>query len=60
MIRKLLRNGYRAREIAVICRDAEKYSNELAYAFRKYEIPFLMMKGRVSVLSPLLLLCVSF
>lgn len=40
MIRKLLRSGYRAREIAVICRDAEKYSNELAYAFRKYEIPF--------------------
>lgn len=39
-IKKLLRKGLRAREIAVICRDAEKYRNELSYAFRKYEIPF--------------------
>lgn len=39
-IRKLLRSGYKAREIAVICRDAQKYRNELSYAFRKYEIPF--------------------
>lgn len=39
-IRKLLRAGYKAREIAVICRDAQNYRNELAYAFRKYEIPF--------------------
>ncbi len=40
MIKKLLRKGFRARETAVICRDAEKYRNELSYAFRKYEIPF--------------------
>lgn len=40
MIKKLLRKGVRAREITVICRDAEKYRNELSYAFRKHEIPF--------------------
>lgn len=39
-IKKMLRKGLMAREIAVICRDAEKYRNELSYAFRKYEIPF--------------------
>lgn len=40
MIKKQLRKGYKAGDIAVICRDAEKYRSELAYAFRKYEIPF--------------------
>lgn len=39
-IKKHLRNGVKAKDIAVICRDADKYSNELAYSFRKYEIPF--------------------
>ena len=40
MIKKQLIKGYKAGDIAVICRDAEKYRSELAYAFRKYEIPF--------------------
>lgn len=40
MIKKELRKGFKASDIAVICRDAEKYRSELAYAFRKYEIPF--------------------
>ena len=39
-IRKLLRNGYKASEIAVITRDLEKYRDELSYCFKKYEIPF--------------------
>jgi ATP-dependent helicase/nuclease subunit B len=39
-IKKELREGKRAREIAVICRDMDFYSNEIIYAFRKYEIPF--------------------
>lgn len=39
-IRKLLRNGYKASEIAVITRDIEKYKDELGYAFKKYEIPY--------------------
>ena len=38
-IKKDLRNGIRARDIAVICRDLNKYSDELIYTFKKYEIP---------------------
>lgn len=40
MIKKHLRQGYRAGDIAVVCRDAEKYRNELSFALRKYEVPF--------------------
>lgn len=39
-IKKQLRNGIKASDIAVICRDAQKYRNQLAYSFRKYEVPF--------------------
>lgn len=39
-IRKLLRNGMRANEIAVITRDLDKYRDELSSAFRKFEIPY--------------------
>lgn len=38
-IKKDLRNGIRARNIAVICRDLNKYSNELIYTFKKFGIP---------------------
>lgn len=40
MIKKQLRSGTKAKDIAVICRDLDKYSNELSYSFKKYEIPF--------------------
>lgn len=39
-ISKLLRKGIKAQRIAVICRDMDKYQNELQYAFKKYNIPF--------------------
>lgn len=39
-IKKQLRKGVKAKDIAVICRDLDKYSNELSYSFKKYEIPF--------------------
>ncbi len=39
-IKKHLRKGVKAKEIAVICRDLDKYSKELSYSFKKYEIPF--------------------
>lgn len=39
-IRKLLRSGYKANDIAVITRDIEKYRAELLSAFKKYDIPF--------------------
>lgn len=38
-IKKDLKNGIRARDIAVICRDLNKYSDELIYTFKKFEIP---------------------
>ena len=39
MIKKHLRSGVKAKEIAVICRDIDKYSGELMNSFKKYEIP---------------------
>ncbi len=39
-IRKLLRAGYNASQIAVIARDIDKYRDELGFVFNKYEIPF--------------------
>ncbi len=38
-IKKDLKNGIRARDIAVICRDLGKYSDQLNYTFKKFEIP---------------------
>lgn len=39
-ILKLLRNGYKASDITVICRDLEKYKKELEFSFNKYDIPY--------------------
>lgn len=39
-IKKHLRQGIRAKDIAVICRDADKYSAQLLHSFKKYEIPY--------------------
>ena len=39
-IRKLLRNGNRAGDIAIITRNLDTYKEELSSVFRKYEIPF--------------------
>ncbi len=39
-IRTLLRSGYKASSISVIVRDIDKYRDELASSFKKYEIPF--------------------
>ncbi len=39
-IKKLLRNGCRASDIAVITRDIDKYRDELSVTFKKYQIPF--------------------
>lgn len=38
-IRKLIRQGYRCRDIAVIFRDPEVYEPTLRYSFKKYSIP---------------------
>ena len=39
-IRTLMRSGYKAKEIAIICRNLDTYKDELGYCFRKYEIPY--------------------
>lgn len=39
-ISKLLRKGYKASDIAVIVRDAEKYEKQLSYSFSKYNVPY--------------------
>ena len=36
----LLKNGMKANDIAVICRDLDKYENELKFSFVKYGVPF--------------------
>ncbi|MGN0531888.1 MAG: PD-(D/E)XK nuclease family protein [Eubacterium sp.] len=36
----LLRSGYKASDIAVVCRDLNKYENELKASFSKYDIPY--------------------
>ena len=37
---KLLRQGYCAGDMTVICRDMEQYEREMRFAFAKYNIPF--------------------
>lgn len=65
-IRKLLRNGYKASDIAVITRDLEKYRAELSSAFKKYDIPFFNDERQPIKCQPLvvfieyLLRCVNF
>lgn len=53
-IKKELRAGRRAREIAVICREADLYSNELIYAFRKYDIPYYVDERQPTNTQPLI------
>ncbi len=49
-----LRNGARARDIAVICRDKDKYEGELTYDFRKYEIPYFDDERQAVSTQPLM------
>lgn len=39
-ISKLLRQGYLAKDISVICRDLDKYENQLNFSFDKFNIPY--------------------
>lgn len=65
-IRSLLRNGYKASDIAVIARDLNKYREELSVTFKKYEIPFFNDERQPIKNQPLvvfieyLLKCVNF
>ncbi|MCH5316372.1 MAG: PD-(D/E)XK nuclease family protein [Eubacterium sp.] len=53
-IKKELRAGRRARDIAVICREADFYTNELIYAFRKYDIPYYVDERQPINTQPLM------
>lgn len=65
-IRNLLRNGYKASDIAVITRDIDKYRDELSVIFKKYQIPFFNDEREPIKNQPLvvfieyLLRCVNF
>ncbi|MCM1285627.1 MAG: PD-(D/E)XK nuclease family protein [Acetobacter sp.] len=54
-IRTLLRNGNRAKDIAVITSDLEKYRDELSYCFKKYEIPFFYDERQPIKTQPLVI-----
>lgn len=43
-IRSLIENGYRYRDIAVICRSADRYTGVLEPCFDKYDIHYFMDK----------------
>ncbi len=65
-VRKLLRNGYKAEEIAVISRDIDIYRDEISVTFKKYGIPFYNDERQPIKNQPLvvfieyLLRCVNF
>ncbi|MCH5315511.1 MAG: PD-(D/E)XK nuclease family protein [Eubacterium sp.] len=65
-IRTLMRNGYRAKDIAIICRNLDTYNEEIGYSFRKYEIPYYYDERQPIVNQPLVVFimylfrCINF
>ena len=65
-IKSLLRNGYKASEIAVITRDLNKYLSELEYSFTKYEVPYFKDERQpinsqsLVVMIEFMLRCINF
>lgn len=58
-ISKLLRSGVNASDIAVICRDLDKYQKELQFSFSKYNIPYFDDE-RQNISSEPLIMFVNF
>ena len=58
-ISKLLREGWRAKDITVICRSLDKYQKELQFSFDKYNIPYFNDE-RQSISSQPLIMLVNF
>ncbi len=58
-ISDLLRSGYRAKDIAVICRDMAAYEKELQFSFSKFNIPYFQDE-RQAILSQPLMMLVNF
>ncbi len=65
-IKKLLRSGYKAQDIAVITRDLNKYLSELEYNFSKYEVPYFRDERQpintqaLIVMIEFMLRCINF
>ncbi|MBE6817352.1 MAG: hypothetical protein E7520_06605 [Ruminococcaceae bacterium] len=55
-ISKLLRKGWRASDITVICRDLERYQKELQFAFSKFNIPYFNDERQDISSQPLMML----
>ena len=55
-ISKLLRQGAYAKDITVICRDLDKYQNELRFSFEKYNIPYFNDERQRISSQPLIML----
>lgn len=58
-ISKLLRSGVKASNIAVICRDLNKYKAELEFSFKKFNVPFFDDE-RQNISSQPLIMFVNF
>lgn len=58
-ISRLLRNGTRAGDIAVICRDLNKYQKQLEFSFKKFNIPYFNDE-RQDISSQPLIMFVNF
>lgn len=55
-ISNLFRKGIRASQIAVICRDYDKYQKELEFSFKKYGIPFFDDERQAISSQPIIML----
>ncbi|MBR2277991.1 MAG: PD-(D/E)XK nuclease family protein [Eubacterium sp.] len=55
-ISKLLRGGWRAGDITVICRDLDMYQKELKFAFDKFNIPYFNDERQDISSQPLMML----
>ncbi|MBR3737669.1 MAG: hypothetical protein IKN26_02920, partial [Eubacterium sp.] len=58
-ISNLLRSGYKAKDITVICRTLDKYEKELKFSFDKFNIPYFNDE-RQSISSQPLIMLVNF
>lgn len=58
-ISKLLRQGIKASNIAVICRDLNKYKAELEFSFKKFNVPYFDDE-RQNISSQPLIMFVNF
>ena len=55
-ISKLLRSGWRAKDITVICRDLDTYQKELQFAFDKFSVPYFNDERQDISSQPLMML----